>query len=83
MIKDLTDVIEHLNNQVQVAQENITECQANVMQIEETKAGYIISKNSNTEYQTNIKQMDKMKASYIKNLTLLVIDYNIFCNPES
>ncbi|CAC5419152.1 KIF21 [Mytilus coruscus] len=37
VIKDLNDVIEHLSNQVLVAQENITECQANVMQMEETK----------------------------------------------
>ena len=46
MIKDLTDVIDHLSNQVQVAQENITECQANVMQMEETKVSYTMSINS-------------------------------------
>ncbi|KAK3103464.1 hypothetical protein FSP39_019440 [Pinctada imbricata] len=37
VIKDLNDIIEGLKTQVQYAQENIAECQVNIMQMEETK----------------------------------------------
>lgn len=36
-VKALSDTVETLNLQVQQAQENITECQANIMQMEEAK----------------------------------------------
>lgn len=36
-VKEVTDVIDSLKNQVEFAQDNINECQTNIVQVEEAK----------------------------------------------